>query len=166
MSISTLRDTGWSLAAASDADIRQIMRWFPDEDSVGIWGGPEFRFPFTAETFREDCRLERLDSYSLRNEEGELAAFGQSYERDARGHLARLVANPLLRRRGAGSRLIRMIIASLGERYDYEEYSLFVMRDNVPAYRCYRSLGFVVRDCPDGVRLADKCLFLTRQRRE
>jgi len=31
-----------------------------------------------------------MDSYSLRNGDGALAAFGQSYEREGRGHLARL----------------------------------------------------------------------------
>ena len=161
--MSKLAGNGWTLATTSDADIHEIMTWLPDAASVNIWGGPNFRFPFTPETFREDCRLDVMDSFSLRNIKGELAAFGQAYERDGRGHLARLISNPGLRRRGAGRRLIELIIASLEEKYDYEEYSLFVYRDNVPAYQCYLSLGFVVRKYPEGAPMPDECYFLTRQ---
>ena len=103
-----------------------------------------------------------IASYALRDTVGQLAAFGQSYERTGRGHLARLVVNPLLRRRGAGSRLIKMIIASLHEQYAYDEYSLFVYRDNIPAYHCYLALGFCVTDYPEDAAMADKCYFLTK----
>ncbi|MDH3821716.1 MAG: GNAT family N-acetyltransferase, partial [Gammaproteobacteria bacterium] len=113
---------GWTLAATSAAELDQIMGWFPDAVSVSIWGGPDFRFPFTAETFREDCRLDAVESFSLRNAEGQLAAFGQAYERDGRGHLARLVSNPRMRRQGAGRQLIERIIMSLEEARDYDEY--------------------------------------------
>lgn len=153
---------GWTMAATSAADLDQIMGWFPDADSVNIWGGPNFRFPFTAETFREDCRFDAMESFSLRDAEGQLAAFGQAYERDGRGHLARLVSNPGMRRQGAGRQLIERIIMLLEETRDYDEYSLFVYRHNTPAYQCYLSLGFVVRDYPEGAPMPDKCYFLTR----
>ena len=138
------------------------MTWFPDARSVDIWGGPEFRFPFTRESFVEDCRIDIMDTYALRDPDGQLAAFGQSYVRDGRGHLARLIVNPDMRRRGAGSMLIELIIASLEGRRAFDEYSLFVYRDNAPAYRCYVSLGFTVTDYPEDAVMADKCYFLTR----
>lgn len=146
-----------------DAEIDDVMTWLPDANSVNIWSGPNFRFPFTGETFREDCRLDLMQSWVLRNPEGQLAAFGQAYDRDGRGHLARLVSNPALRRQGAGRRLIEMIIASLEKTREYDEYSLFVFRDNAPAYQCYRSLGFVVQDYPEDAPMPDKCYFLTRK---
>jgi ribosomal protein S18 acetylase RimI-like enzyme len=161
-----LRQAGWILSSASDADIDTVMTWFPDEDSVVIWGGPEFRYPFTAATFREDCRIGLMDSYCLRSPAGELAAFGQSYERNGRGHLARLVSNPACRGAGAGKRLIEMIIAALAAKHDYDEYSLFVFRHNQPAYLCYLSSGFVVRDYPGGAPLQEQCYFLTKRRSE
>ena len=166
MSLLPLRDAGWELSLATDADIDTVMTWFPDAESVLIWGGPEFRYPFTATTFREDCRVERMDSYCLRNPAGELAAFGQSYERDGRGHLARLVSSPERRGAGAGKKLISMIIATLEAAHDFDEYSLFVFRHNEPAYRCYLSSGFVVRDYPDGAPLPGQCYFLTKRRSE
>jgi ribosomal protein S18 acetylase RimI-like enzyme len=160
-----LHDNGWVLGKASEADIDEVMRWFPDAASVRTWGGPGFRYPFTRDTFREDCHLAELDSYALHNGSGALAAFGQSYERNGRGHLARLVTNPALRRRGAGRQLIQLIIEALAATHGYDEYSLFVYRDNIAAYRCYRSLGFTVREYPPGAPLSDECFFLTRQER-
>jgi len=158
-----LQDDGWTLAPAAEIDFDEVMSWFPDAQSVDIWGGPNFRFPFTGETFREDCGVDVMTSYVLRNSAGELAAFGQSYDRQGRGHLARLVSNPALRRQGAGRQLIRMIIAALEIAGDYDEYSLFVYRHNTPAYQCYLSLGFVVVDYPDDAAMPDKCFFLTRK---
>ena len=162
MTFRTLHEDGWSLDQATDADIDTIMAWFPDADSVNVWGGPAFRYPFTGETFREDCRLDVTESYCLRDASGDLAAFGQSYERHGRGHLARLVSNPSMRRRGAGRQLIRMVLASLDQRYGYEEYSLFVFCDNEPAYQCYLSLGFAVQEYPDDAPMPDTCYFLTK----
>jgi len=158
-----LQDSGWTLSPLVDAEINEVMTWFPDAGSVDIWGGPNFRYPFTPETFREDCRLDLMKSWTLSNANGQLAAFGQAYERDGRGHLARLISNPDLRRQGAGRRLIEMIISLLDETHAYDEYSLFVYRDNKPAYRCYLSLGFVVQDYPDDAPMPEKCYFLTRR---
>jgi len=159
-----LKETGWLLRTATDADLDIVMTWFPDKASVVDWGGPGFRYPFTGASFREDCRIGRMASYVLVDPAGNLAAFGQSYERAGRGHLARLVSSPALRRTGAGRRLISMIIATLDAEGGYDEYSLFVFRHNVPAYRCYLSLGFVVGDYPDDAPLRDQCYFLTRPR--
>ena len=152
----------WALEPAGDAEFDQIMTWFPDATSVDIWGGPRFRYPFTRASFIEDLRVTTADSYALRNPDKALAAFGQSYERCGRGHLARLVVNPALRRQGAGRRLIEMIVESLETRRGYDEFSLFVYRHNTPALRCYQSLGFVVTDYPDDAPMADKCYFLTK----
>ena len=160
-----LKHDGWTLAAATDADFDEVMTWFPDAASVDRWGGPEFRFPFTRQSFIEDCRVDVMESYALGHPDGQLAAFGQSYERAGRGHLARLIVNPILRRQGAGKRLIEMIIASLEQGQAYDEYSLFVYRQNTPAYQCYLSLGFAVTDYPEDASMADKCFFLTRTTR-
>ena len=157
-----LQVDGWTLATATEADFDEVMTWFSDAASVDRWAGPSFRYPFTRQTFIEDCRTDIAESCALRNPGGQLAAFGQTCERTGRGHLLRLVVNPLLRRQGAGRRLIQMLIASLEERHDYDEYSLFVYRDNIPAYHCYLSLGFTVTDYPEDGLLADKCYFLTK----
>lgn len=162
MSDSLLQRDGWTLETADDRGFAEVMTWFPSAASVDIWGGPKFRYPFTGDSFVEDCRTDLMKSYCLRDDAGQYAAFGQSCERDGRGHLARLIANPAMRRRGAGSRLIEMMIALLEQRHAYAEYSLFVYRHNEPALQCYSGLGFVVRDYPEDAALQGLCYFMTR----
>ncbi len=153
---------GWRLERAGDSDIVELMSWFPDAHSVDIWGGPEFRFPFTQDSFREDCRLDVMKSYTLRDPCNRMAAFGQLYNRNDRGHLARLVSNPGMRRQGAGKRLIELLMRAAEDEFGFREYSLFVYRDNEPAYRCYLEMGFTVQNYPDDAKLQDKCFFLIR----
>ena len=154
-------DDGWTLGPPDDAEIEELMHWFPNARSVDQWGGPRFRYPFTPESFRHDCRLDDVYSYCLRDPDGTMCGFGQYYDRDNRGHLARLITHPRMRRRGIGKRLIRMLISAARKQSAHTQYSLFVYKDNGPAYRCYLALGFVVREYPDDAPLKDKCYFLT-----
>ena len=153
---------GWLLQPSEERDIDALLRWFPDEASVRIWGGPGFRFPFTRHSFAEDIHWGRMRSFSLRNHDEELAAFGQVYARYERIHFARLVADPGMRGQGIGRRLIEMLMTVTPRFYEFTEFSLFVFRDNLPAYNCYRSLGFEVVDYPDGAPMAESCYYLTR----
>lgn len=162
MECDALVEEGWILAPPGDAEIDEVMGWFPDAHSVDIWGGPGFRFPFTRDSFLEDCKLEIMSSYCLRTPGGEIAAFGQFYDRQGRAHLARLISNPGRRRQGAARRLIEMLIRAATQAGDCAEASLFVYRDNTPACACYFSLGFSVQDYPDDAKMKDRCLFLTR----
>ncbi len=159
----TLAEDGWTLAAADDTDLCELMGWFREAQAVDRWSGPRFRFPFTHETFREDCRWDAIPTYSLKDPDGTMAAFGQYYDRYDRAHLARLITHPQMRRRGVGKRLVRMIMRAAQQQSGYAQWSLFVYRDNQPAYRCYLESGFVVQDYPDDAPLGDLCYFLTRK---
>ncbi len=160
--MNVVSEDGWTLRDTTDRDIDELMGWFPDPESVDIWGGPEFRFPFTRQSFLEDSQWERMKSFSLVDPEERMAAFGQLYDRNGRGHLARLISNPGMRRQGAGRRLIRMLMRIASEQLGFTEYSLFVYRHNEPAYRCYLDLGFAVQEYPEDAKMKDKCYFLPR----
>jgi ribosomal protein S18 acetylase RimI-like enzyme len=151
----------WSLQRATAADVEALMQWFPEERDVTVWGGPTFRYPFTRETFFEDTRWETMASFCL-SARGHHVGFGQLYERDGRIHLARLVVRPDMRGRGAGRRLIEMLMEAGKALFPGDEYSLFVLRDNIAAYECYKSLGFVVSDYPDDMPHADVCDYMIR----
>lgn len=153
---------GWVLAEAVEKDVDRLMAWFPDKEAVDIWGGPVFRFPFNRHSFFEDVHWGRMASFSLRDPAGTLAAFGQLYERYGRINFARLVVNPAMRSRGVGKRLITMMMQASSSMFDCAEYSLFVFRDNAPAYACYKAMGFEVTDYPDDMPHAEVCYYLTR----
>ena len=153
----------WTLQTCVDADIDELMKWFPDAHSVDIWGGPKFRFPFTRESFYEDCRWQDFSTCSLRDPHGTFSAFGQMGSRYGRSHLARLITHPDLRGQGVGKKLLQELIDVARDKNEFQEVALFVYRDNEPAYQCYLSIGFGVHEYPDDMPMRDRCYYLTRR---
>lgn len=125
----------------------ELMTWFPDARTLRVWGGPDFRFPFTAASFREDAKVDTIDSFSLGD--GELAAFGQCYLRVERCHFGRVAVAPSRRGEGLGSRLFHEMADWGRARFGPRELSLFVNRDNPEAHRLYLRLGFREVPYPD-----------------
>jgi ribosomal protein S18 acetylase RimI-like enzyme len=161
--VSATRDIeGWRLNSPTDADLDELMSWFPDGQAVAVWGGPRFRFPFDRESFKKDCHWGEMATYALYSPDGEFAAFGQYYKRIGRINFARLIAHPDKRGQGIGKRLVQMLMTAAAEQFDLDEYSLFVYRDNAPALNCYLGLGFEIKDYPEGEVFADICYYLTR----
>ena len=154
----------WQLSPAEHSDLDELMTWFSNAAEVDVWGGPKFRYPFTAETFRTDCHWPEMASYSLRDADGQMCAFGQFYDRNGYMNLARLVVSPEHRGLGIGTELVTRLMQVASESMKLDEYSLFVYRDNTPALKLYQSLGFEIQEYPPDQILADKCYFLTRAR--
>jgi len=132
-----------------EAQLPQLMSWIGSRAQGQQWGGPNFRYPFTAETFAEDARWREMPSFALQGAHGQLLAFGQYYERLRRCHLGRLIVAPEQRGRGCGRELIVQLIrrgcADLGA----SECSLFVFKDNARARAVYETLGFRHADYPE-----------------
>ena len=57
-----LHEEGWLLQPSEERDIDVLMKWFPDEASVRIWGGPGFRFPYNRHSFAADVHWGRMMS--------------------------------------------------------------------------------------------------------
>jgi ribosomal protein S18 acetylase RimI-like enzyme len=126
-----------------------MMTWFPTEHSCHVWGGPEFRFPFTAESFLADSKLTRLPSYALIRESAELCGFGQFYLRAGRCHLSRLAVAPGHRGRGLGTQLIKMLVQEGTKTLGVTQSSLFVHITNTFAIALYERLGFARSPYPE-----------------
>jgi ribosomal protein S18 acetylase RimI-like enzyme len=136
------------LLPATQAHLPEIMSWFADADSVRIWGGWQFRFPFTPESFAADVQLAERPSYVLKDA-GAVQGFGQVYLRVGRCHFGRLAVAPDARGQGLGTRLLLALTEEGQRELDVPEYSLFVSRQNVQAEKLYRRLGFVHADYPE-----------------
>lgn len=154
---------GWQLVEATEGDLEQLMTWFRGPEDVNLWAGPRFRFPFTLDTFQEDCHWGRMPSFRLNAPGGEFAAFGQMYERYGRINFARLIVNPGMRRAGVGKRLLASLMEAGPRLLAADEFSLFCYRHNAAALACYRSMGFSVCDYPEDAPMADVCYYLTRR---
>lgn len=137
------------LVEAKDPHLREIMAWFNDEASLKVWGGPSFRYPFNERSFMQDLQLTERWSYALVDGAAQPIGFGQIHQKLKRGHLGRLVVSPEHRRLGYGEMLIGKLMARAETLFACSEYSLYVMRDNVPARTCYKKLGFKDSALPD-----------------
>lgn len=128
--------------------LETLKSWFPDRASCVEWGGPDFRFPFSNETFLEDIHWRAMRSYSAIDAQNGLLTFGQYYEKAGRCHLARLVVDPFKRSKGIGRQFIRGLMEIGKSDLDANACSLFVMADNDNALACYRGIGFSQTEWP------------------
>jgi ribosomal protein S18 acetylase RimI-like enzyme len=131
------------------ARLPELMTWFPDAGQLRTWGGPEFRHPFTPETFRADSLIDSIASWSLIGDDGALAAFGQCYLRIGRCHFGRVGVSPQRRGAGLGTRLFREMAAWGRAEFGERQLSLFVLKGNEAAHRLYLRLGFRVVPYPE-----------------
>lgn len=143
-----------------DSRLPELMSWFPDQASCRTWGGPEFRHPFTATTFREDARVGTLASWALFTGDDVFAGFGQYYLRAGRCHLARLAIAPGFRGRGLGSTLVRELCRRGSAELGVGSYSLFVLPGNDGALRLYQRLGFTTAPCPEPAAGLEEMMYL------
>ncbi|WP_319024677.1 GNAT family N-acetyltransferase [Microbulbifer hainanensis] len=137
------------LEVARDTHLPIVMSWIQDREQCVQWGGPNFRYPFDAQSFVEDCRWGDLASFVLANASGELFAFGQYYNRLDRCHLGRLIVSPHQRGAGYGQQLVAELAEHGCRELGLRETSLFVLKDNPPARGLYQKLGFQFADYPE-----------------
>jgi ribosomal protein S18 acetylase RimI-like enzyme len=142
-----------------EARLPELMTWFPDRMALLAWGGPEFRHPFTPETFRDDAKVRSIASWAL-IEDGTLVGFGQCYLRAGRCHIGRLAISPAKRGGGLGTRLIRELAGWGSKEFGVESLSLFVLPANRDARRLYERLGFVESPDPRPSAVTDGLVYM------
>lgn len=148
------------LHAFDEARVPELMRWFTDREAARVWGGPEFRFPFTEATFREDSKIASLPTRMLVTGEGQLVAFGQFYLRAGRCHLGRLAVAPDARGGGVGTQLIHDMCAEGRPLLGARSCSLFVVPSNTRARALYERLGFAATPYPEPAPELDPYVYM------
>lgn len=138
------------LVSASIAHVEELMSWFRNREAVSSWGGPPFRYPFSRESFLEDVYWDRMPTFVLLDTAGAMIGFGQTYEKEERGHLARLIVSPEHRGKGHGRALVEQLSEKARELFSCSEISLYMARDNEVATRCYTNAGFEEASNPSG----------------
>lgn len=146
---------------ATDAQLLQVKNWFPSFEKIYTWGGPNMTYPMSDAGFLKVIKGHDIHSYCLLDNNQQLVAFGQFYNRLERNHLGRLAVAPHQRGKGLGKKLIRNLLAEAQKIRPNAESSLFVFSDNQVAYQCYQSLGFSEAPYPGGVPSnMQNCVFM------
>ena len=156
-------DNTTNIVPAQLEHLHILKSWFPDKETSYDWCGPGLRYPFTHETFMEDIHWESMPAYSLLNENQELIVFGQYYKKAVRCHLARLVVSPLYRSRGIGYHFIFRLMEIGMSDLCVKECSLFVIRSNEKALKCYHALQFEKAEYPPGHEHYNDIDFMVRK---
>ena len=151
-----------TLIKAEKQHLKIISNWFCDEKSLFSWAGPNFRYPFTEQSFLQDTQLDKLSSHVLVDRQSIILAFGQYYNRLNCCHLGRLVVNPDFRAQGIGQQLINALVLTGTKALGLSRASLFVLEDNHPAVAAYKKYGFEVADYPEKIPIAN-CLYMRKE---
>ncbi len=148
------------LTKTESSELETLKGWFADKTDCYRWGGPRVRFPFTNKTFLEDIQWQRMPAYSLLSESGELAGFGQYYEKSGRCHLARLAIPQSQRGRGVGQQFVAELMKIGMAELKTKECSLFILDYNSSALQCYLSLGFSKSEYPPNDEIYENVDFM------
>jgi len=144
---------------AETAHLSAMLRWFNNEDDIRQWGGPDVRYPCDLSSLAADAKLDSLDSFCLFNNEAELLAFGQCYERLGHCHLCRLAVSPAHRGKGLICELMTQLIGYGTKQFSVSPSSLFVFASNARAISAYKKYGFRATEYPEKMPFKD-CLYM------
>ncbi len=129
------------LRGATLSDLTEVASWIATARDCELWAGWRVSFPIDTASLPEAVGFAATNAFAL-TEGGRLVAFGQLVRKGpARGHLARLIVNPLLRGKGHGEALVRELLEKARDE-SFERVSLNVDRSNLPAVSLYVKLGF------------------------
>ncbi len=133
----------------SEADIPDLLGWFPDEAALMQWGGTSVSFPLTASQFdpmlaesrRDLPRLQVLKAVAEGKTLGHLNIVQDWQHGVARFGLVAL--HPEYRGRGLARPMLRLAQARVFAVAAFQRLELQVYTQNVPAVRAYESVGFM-----------------------
>jgi ribosomal protein S18 acetylase RimI-like enzyme len=126
-------------------DIQVILTWVETPELLKLWGGPSLTFPPVPEQIWQEIEADDDNSYSMIDINGNLAGFGQILFRyPGAVHLGRIIIAPDLRGKCLGRILCSYLLQKAFEQYNRTKATLNVYKNNTPAVKLYKSLGFEV----------------------
>ncbi len=130
-------------------DAKEIISWCKDETTFYRWtAGKLGDFPVTESEFKF---VETLMPFVAFNENGTVGFFTLRKPDGTTDELrfGFVIVNPDIRGKGYGKEMIRLGLKYAFELYGAEKVSIGVFENNLPAYHCYKSIGFSELDFTD-----------------
>ena len=123
-------------------DANTILSWCPDEKAFYQWtAGILGNFPITQNEFRF---VESLMPFTAFDEKGIVGFFTLRNPNDSLDELrfGFVIVNPNIRGKGYGKAMLQLGLKFAFEIYGAKRASLGVFENNLPAYYCYKAVGF------------------------
>lgn len=139
-----------TLRPAAPRDLRVILGWIDSPTALKLWGGHLLTYPPEVEKTWREIGADEADTFTLVDADGNIAGFGQTLPRPPDAvHLGRIILSPQLRGKRVGRVLVQQLIEAAAAKVHPARITLNVYRDNAPAVRLYRSLGFMIDSLDD-----------------
>ncbi len=125
-----------------DSDEEKILPWCADEETFYRWtAGVLGKYPMTRTQFQKTGDLMR---FTALDEKETVGFFTVRNPVDALNELrfGFVIVDPNRRRNGIGRRMLALGLTFAFEIYQAKRVTLGVLENNVPAYACYRAVGF------------------------
>lgn len=131
-------------------DANEIIKWIRNEKELLLWSADIYnKFPLEAEdinNFYNIC-MEKSNFYPMTLEEsGKVIGHIILRNTDEKNEVIRLgfiIIDPNLRGLGYGKHLINLAINYAENELNAKKINLGVFENNISAYKCYKSSGFV-----------------------
>ncbi|WP_086984494.1 GNAT family N-acetyltransferase [Vibrio aphrogenes] len=127
-------------------DTPEVISWFSTETESLYWGGWMFGWPLSEAKIVDRSALPEIEFFILSNGNDRLGFIELQHISESEIRLCRVAVNPEYRGRGFGRALISLSIEEVRKREQFSVVTLAVFADNVTAYNCYKSYGFVTVD--------------------
>jgi len=131
-------------------DAKEIIKWIRNEKELFLWSANIYnKYPLEAEninSFYEGCS-KKSNFYPMTIvEEDRIIGHLILRNTDKKNEIIRLgfiIVDPNLRGKGYGKKLISLAIQYAKNNLKAKEINLGVFENNISAYKCYKSVGFV-----------------------
>lgn len=126
----------------NSTDAAAILSWCQEEKAFYQWtAGVMGEFPITQKEF---AFVENLIPFTAFDEDGIVGFFTLRNPKDSPDELrfGFVIVNPKRRGQGCGKELLRLGLKFTFETYGAKRASLGVFENNLPAYYCYKAVGF------------------------
>ncbi len=135
----------YNLRSAAPEDLQVILDWVTSPEQLRLWGGPALTYPPRVDRTWGEIGATTQNTFSLIDAASHVSGLGQILLREKdTAHLARIIVSPALRRNGIGHILCQQLMRVASQRYGTTGFTLNVYKDNLPAVKLYRSLGFII----------------------
>lgn len=137
-----MTESGPVLRRRTSQDIKEIVRWIPDEEALYLFTGSQLTWPLTVEQLSAMEGSRGFSAWVVESPEGRLVAhFDLRVAEGAR--VGRIIVNPELRGQGWAAVVVGFAIDE-ARRQGVSRLGLNVIRGNEPAIRSYLRAGFSI----------------------
>ena len=130
-------------------DSEIISTWLDDEKAFDFWSGGQYKYPLTAKQIKDKYSEYQIDKnawmMTALDENGDVCGHFifrlANYEKNSL-HMGHIVISPSKRGQGLGKSMIKTALKYAVEILGMKYITLGVYADNIPAKKCYESIGF------------------------